>query len=267
MRRGYSTAAACAGGLVALLLLAACGSGEQDRGGATGTPPGASSADVTTGAPGDGGGTAQGTAVMSVAPLGAPTPRATAMTGRTRELVNPDNSTVVLLYYDLSRSVPPIDAWVEEDPGVKYGPAAEKAGRRAALRPQLESAAVSVHDVGRIRLSMNANLSEYDPGYGEFTVRALSPSSYLEFQEYGQKIALRFANGRTAQIWKASAEQAQAIRDRLGHGTADVDVLVEITGVQSAPGGGSIETRVLEYELRDTRSGTALGRVVVDAAG
>lgn len=262
MRRACSTAAACAGGLAAILLLAACGVGEQNSGGTAGAP-----ADESTGVPGDGGGAAEGTAAMPVASPGAPSPQATATADRTRELINPDNSTIVFLYYDLSHSVPPIDAWVEEDSGVKYGSAAAKAGRRTALKPQLESAAASVRDVGRIRLSMNANLSEYDPGYGEFTVRALAPSSYLEFQEYGQKIALRFTNGRTAQIWKASADEAQSVRDRLGYGTADIDVLVEITGVQPAPGGGSIETRVLEYELRDTRSGTALGRVVVEPAG
>ena len=88
----------------------------------------------------------------------------------------------------------------------------------------------------------------------------------MEFKEYGQKIALHFINGRTAQIWKASADQAQSVRDRLGYGTADIDVLLQITGVQPAPGGGSIETRVLEYELRDARSRAVLGRVVVDPA-
>lgn len=257
MRRACSTAAACAGGLAAFLVLAACGSRAQDAGGAAQAP---------ARAPGDGGGPAVKSAMMPAATASAYSAQAPAMAGRTRELVNPDHSTVVFLYYDLTHSVPPIDAWVEEDPGVKYGPAAEKAGRRTALRPQLESAAVSVHDVGRLRLSMNANLSEYDPGYGEFTVRALAPSSYVEFKEYGQKIALHFINGRTAQIWKASADQAQSVRDRLGYGTADIDVLLQITGVQPAPGGGSIETRVLEYELRDARSRAVLGRVVVDPA-
>jgi hypothetical protein len=115
-------------------------------------------------------------------------------------------------------------------------------------------------------MTMNANLIEYDPGYGEFTVRALAPSSYVDFSEYGQKVALRFTNGRSAQIWKVSPEHAQTVRDRLDHGAAEVDVLVEITGVQPAPEGGSIDARILEYELRDLRSGTALGRVEVGAA-
>ena len=181
--------------------------------------------------------------------------------------MNPDEATVVLLYYDLTGSTPPLDDWVEEDPGVKYGPAAEKAGRRASLKPQLAAGLASVHDVGRLRLSMNANLSEYDPGYGEFTVRALAPSSYVEFRQFGQKVTLHFTNGRTAQIWKLPAAQAQAIRDRLGYGSADLDVLVEITGVQPGLGGGSIEGRVVEYELREARGGSTLGRVHVDPAG
>lgn len=118
MRRACSTAVARAGGLAALLLLAACGSGAHDSGGAAGTPPSAPT-NAAAGTLGDGGGTADGSAVMLAATPGVPSAQAPAITGRTRELVNPDNSAMVFLYYDLSRSLPPIDAWVEEDPGVK----------------------------------------------------------------------------------------------------------------------------------------------------
>lgn len=242
LRRG--TAAAMVAGLAALALLGGCDWKQTAQDGADAVPS---------------------TRAHTVAgqPHGAPR----ALQSRTRELVNPDEATVVFLYYDLTGSTPPLDDWVEEDPGVKYGPAAEKAGRRAALKPQLAAGLASVRDVGRIRLSMNANLSEYDPGYGEFTVRALAPSAYVEFKQFGQKVALRFTNGRTAQIWKMPAAQAQSIRDRLGYGNADLDVLVEITGVQPGPGGGSIEARIVEYELRDARGGSALGRVRIEPAG
>jgi hypothetical protein len=287
MRPSCGAVAARIAGLALLVLLAACGSRE------TGQDDAANAAldgdNVAAAGAGDGIGAARtedgldveragrvraggtGAALSTqihTAAAGTRPPQAAppALQGRTRELVNPDEATVVFLYYDLTGSTPPLDDWVEEDPGVKYGPAAEKAGRRAALKPQLAAGLASVHDVGRIRLSMNANLSDYDPGYGEFTVRALAPSSYVEFKQFGQKVALHFTNGRTAQIWKLPAAQAQTIRDRLGYGGADLDVLVEITGVQPGPGGGSIEGRVVEYELREARGGSTLGRVHVDPA-
>ena len=47
-----------------------------------------------------------------------------------RELVNPDASTMVFLYYELAHLPLPIDTWVEEDSRVRYAPAPDKAARR-----------------------------------------------------------------------------------------------------------------------------------------
>lgn len=258
MRRSCSTSqVARATGVAVLLLLAGCGSKATDAPAAAG-----SAAPAAGGEDGQAAATGGAMATAAVAQAAAP-----ALAGRPRELVNPDHATVVFLYYDLAGVTPPIDTWVEEDSQVKYGPGPQKAPRRAALKAELAAGAAGVRDVGRIRLSMNANLTPYDPTYGEFTVRALSPSSYVEFKEFGQQVALRFTNGRTAQVWKVPAEQAQAISDRLGYSSADMDVLLEITGVRPAASGGSIEARIVEYELRDTRGGTKLGRVRVDPAG
>ncbi len=179
------------------------------------------------------------------------------------ELLNPDDAAMVFLYYGLAGLTPPIDAWVDADSRVQYAPAPDKAGKRAALRAELQAGAAAVQGAGRLRLSMQANLSEYDPGYGEFTVRALAPSSMVEYQAFGQKVAVKFANGRSAQIWKVPAEQAQAVRDRIGYAGVDLDVLLGVAGVQPGPGGGTIVTQVLEYELRESRGGTVIGRVQV----
>ncbi len=183
--------------------------------------------------------------------------------GRSGEVVNPDDVTMVLLYHDLAGIAPPIDTWVDEDNRVQFAPPPDKAAKRAAVRAEFESAAAGVRDIGTIRLSMNANLSDYDPTYGEFTIRALSPSSEIPFTALRQKIALRFANGRDAQVWQVSQAQAQTIRDKLGYGSASLDVSLRITGVQPAPGGGTLVTDVVEYELRESRRGSVLGRVQV----
>ena len=183
-----------------------------------------------------------------------------------RELVNPDASTVVFLYYQLAHLPPPIDTWVEEDSRVKFAPAPDKAARRESVRSELNAAAASVQGVGALRLTMNANLSEYDPSYGEFTVRALSPSSVVNFDALAQKVAVNFTNGRTAQIWHVAQPESQAVRDKIGYnGNVEIDVLLRIASVLPAPGGGTIATDIVEYELRETQRGAVLARVKVTA--
>jgi len=179
-----------------------------------------------------------------------------------RALVNPDASTMVFLYYELAKMTPPFDNWVEDDNRVKFAPAPEKAAKRVAVREELQSAAASVKGVGALRLTVDANLSDYDPTYGEFTVRALAPSSVVTFNALGQKLSVSFANGRTAQIWRVPAAQAQAIRDKVStSGSIELDVLLAIDSVLPGPGGGSIVTNVIEYEMRGARNGLAIGRV------
>ena len=193
----------------------------------------------------------------------APSAAGNALSGRSGELINPDDATMVFLYYDLAGITPPVDAWVENDTRVKYASAPDKAAQRALVRAELESAPAGVHGVGALRLTMNADLSDYDPTYGEFTVRAVAPSSTVSFQALGQKVSLRFGNGAAAQIWPVPADQAQLVRDKLGYGSASIDVLLQIAGVQPAPGGGTIVTDVVSYELRESRTGVTLGRVQV----
>jgi hypothetical protein len=131
------------------------------------------------------------------------------------------------------------------------------------VKQELESARAAVGDIGYLRLTMNANLSAYDPTYGEFTIRALSPSSTVSFKGFRQQVGIRFANARAAQTWTVPPDEAQAVRDKLSYSGATLDALLRITGVQPAPNGGSITTEVVEYELRESRKGYVLARVKV----
>jgi hypothetical protein len=184
--------------------------------------------------------------------------------GRTGELVNPDSSAMVLLYYDMAGVKPPFERWVEADSRVAYVKPIDKPAAREMVRGELEAAAAAVKNVGVLRLSLGANISEYDPTYGEFTLRALSPSSVVSFDAFQQKVELRFGNGLEAQTWKVAPEDSQRIRDTLGQmGSATAEVLLVITGVQPAPGGGTFTADVIEYELREDRSQNLLARVRV----
>ena len=237
--------------LASVLLFAAC-SGETAKPASASPSPDATRADV---------------APAPTVPTGATTPPATGsrLTGREGELANPDKAAMVFLYLDLAGIAPPIDDWVEQDSRVLYAPAPAKAAQRVTVKAELESGIAAVRNIGAIRLWLNgAQLSEYDPTHGEFTVGALAPSSVVEFNALGQKVTLKFGNARAAQTWRVPAAEAQTIRDKVGRGgNVEMDLLLRITGVQPGMGGGSIVADVQQYELRMSHNATMIGRVQV----
>lgn len=185
--------------------------------------------------------------------------------GRPAELHNPDDSTMVFLYFDVAGVTPPIDSWVEQDYRVSQAPGLEKEQMRNVVRQELTAGAAAVQGVGRLRLSLSsANLSDYDPTYGEFTVRALAPNSTIRFSAFRQNVELKFGNGRTAQVWKVPAAEAQLIRDRVSNFRGvQLDALLQIKAVQPGLSGGTLIVDILEFELREARGGTTIGRVQV----
>jgi hypothetical protein len=188
-------------------------------------------------------------------------PAAPGLEGRRGELLNPDASTVVMLYFDLAKLPVPHDQWVDGDNRVQMARAADKPAQRAAVKAELEAGLAGVRSAGAIRMSILANLGEYDATYGEFTVRAFAPSSLVEFKAFGQTVSLRFGNARAAQVWRVPQSEAQGVRDRIGYAGVSADALLQIRDVHAAPGGGTITVNVIEYELREDRGGTLLGRV------
>src|SRR5690606_33955804 len=111
-----------------------------------------------------------------------------ALGGRTGELVNPDAETMVLLYQQLAGLPPPTQRWVESDARVTRASGADKAAQRELVRAELNAALAAVRDTGFIRLTLDDHLSEYDPAYGEFTLRALAPSSTVPFRGLQQEV-------------------------------------------------------------------------------
>ena len=180
---------------------------------------------------------------------------------RTREVVNPDENTMVFLYFDLAGLKAPVEEWVEKDSRVQFAAPIDKAARRTAVRAELEAGLAAVRDIGRLRVSFgNAQLSDYDPANGEFTIGALSPASELNFSALGQKVVTRFTNGETTQLWRVPAAEAQAVRDRTRNRNVALDTVLRIMDVQPGPGGGAIITRIDGYTLR-TADGTTLARL------
>jgi hypothetical protein len=190
-------------------------------------------------------------------------PAGGALTARTGELSNPDNATMVYLYYDLAGITPPIEQWVEQDQRVRYAPGADKAAQRVAVKAAFEGGLAAVRGVGVIHLTANASLSQYDPTYGEFTIGALSPGSVYTFKAMDQTVTLKFNNALAAQTWSVPKDQAQAITDRYGDRQLNLDTTLKIEQVLPDPAGGTIVARVVSWNLRDNRDGTTIARVKV----
>jgi hypothetical protein len=189
-----------------------------------------------------------------------------AFAARRGELTNPEDTAVVMLYYDLAGLPAPIARWVEADNRLQFAPGAQKAALREQITREFEAAHQAVKDVGVLRITLaDAQLSDYDPGYGEYTLRAISPSSSIPYKTLGTEVALKFDNARTAQLWRVPPDEAQRIADTLGaYGRAAIDLTLAVTGAVPGTAGGTLTTRIVEYELRAQRGGQTLVRKTLD---
>ena len=234
-------------GLAAILLLAAC-SGDEETGTPNVADTGASFAQES-----------RGTQVSTDESAPAPT-----LADRTREITNPDEFSIVLLYHSLAGDNPPIDKWVEDDVSVRYAPPIEKAAARESLRAKVNSGLAAMKDVGAVRIALDANLSEFDPSFNEYTVRAFSPSSVVYFKSLGEQVGVKFGNAQKAQRWSLNPAESQTIRDRIKYPSdVTLEALLKVTGAMPEPTGGTITANVVEYELKSRSSGTTVVRVVV----
>lgn len=189
-------------------------------------------------------------------------PAAPALAGRSGELTNPEDMAMVMLYHDLAGIPAPIARWVEADNRLQFAPGPQKAALREQITGEFEAARDAVRNVGVLRITLaDAQLSDYDPGYGEYTIRAISPSSTIQYKTLGTEVTLKFDNARTAQLWRVPPDEAQRVADTLGnHGRAALDLTLAVTGVVPGTAGGTLTTRIVEYELRAQRGGQTLAR-------
>ena len=185
--------------------------------------------------------------------------------GRAGVLINPSNNQMVFLYYDLAGIPPPIDQWVEQDPRVQSAPGTNKAALRIQVKTELQVGLTAGRGVGVVHLTTSANISQYDPSYGEFTVGALSPASEYTFDALNQHVTVKLDNGLAAQTWSVPKDKAQAITDLLGGANPVLDVVLKITKVLPDMQGGTLVTHVQSWTLRDASHGTTFARVDIPA--
>lgn len=240
-------------GLAALVALAGCGKDSPE----TASPAGTTAPGISS----PGGTPAAGTPAAAAAPT-ASAESVSPFAARTGELANPEDLAMVMLYHDLAGIPAPIARWVEADNRLQFAPGPQKAALREQITAEFAAARDAVRNVGVLRVTLaDAQLSDYDPGYGEYTIRAISPSSTIQYKTLGTEVTLKFDNARTAQLWRVPPDDAQRIADTLGnYGRAALDLTLAVTGVVPGTAGGTLTTRIVEYELRAQRGGQTLAR-------
>lgn len=248
--RASRSHAACVA-LATLLLLTGCGGGSHTA--ASGKP---AAVDPTAAR-------ASNPVAAAAADSAAAIPAAGDLAGRTGVLTNPGNSQMVFLYYDLAGIPPPIDQWIEEDSRVQSAPGAKKAALRTQVKAELQAGLAAVRGVGVLHLTTSANLSQYDPSYGEFTLGALSPASEYTFDALNRHVLVKLDNGLAAQTWSVPGDKAQAITDQLGDANPVLDVVLDIVKVLPDTQGGTLVTHVASWTLRDARHGITFAHVEV----
>ncbi|WP_028079441.1 hypothetical protein [Solimonas soli] len=245
---------AVGGAALALLssLLAACGAPESPA--ASGAPHADAS---SSGRP---------AAVSASAPAG------TGAAGG-QSLVNPDALQMVLLGYRLLGRQPPFAEWAAAQYAVQ---SANEFDRPAALQREqqrLQAVYASTAGVGRLRLQVSANLSEYDAGRGGYYLDAFSPGTFFTFtaqpdSHHEEKVSLSVDNDAELNFWPLDADAARQVLEKNGGSrsvTLDSEFL--LAGATQRSDGPVIGARLQRYAIIASRYGQAsqLGARVIES--
>lgn len=263
MRRGLLAAALCA--------LAACG---------TDAGPGSPETVVAAGARasaagGTPGAAATGTATQARsggdAGLSAAAPAATGVAG-TQLLSHPDDLQMVMLGYRLRGLVPPLAQWAEGQQTVRRANEFERAAVLQAERERLQSIYDGTAGVGRLRLEVRSQFSEYDGNRGGYYLTAFAPGSVFTFSTQPvsgtrEQVSVQVDNEEELNFWPLDAAAAQEVL-RASNGTRSVtlDSSFRITGVTQRSGSTTITVRLQRYAIVSNRyrSPTVLGEQAFD---
>src|SRR3546814_14942041 len=109
---------------------------------------------------------------------------------------------MIMLGYRLRGMVPPLAQWAEGQQAVRRANEFERATVLQGERERLQSIYDHTADVGRLRLHVHSQFSEYDGSRGGYYINAFSPGSVFTF-------SAQPVSGASAQVpLQVSNEQA-----------------------------------------------------------
>lgn len=253
MRAGLLAAALCA--------LAGCGS-----------EAGAGPATAATGNP-------QGDAAKTAAARSGDDPASAAAPGGTtigtELLSHPDDLQMVMLGYRLRGLVPPVAQWAEGQHVVLRANEFERAAVLESERNRLQSVYDGTAGIGRLRLNISSQFSEYDGNRGGYYLTAFSPGSVFTFSAQPvstteEQVRVQVDNEEELNFWPLDAAAAQhALREAGGTRSVTLDSSFRITGVSQRSDGTTITVRLQRYAIVADRyrDPLVLGERVFDEEG
>jgi len=239
----------CPGLLVAMLCaLAACGSdaGSESQQAVAGAAAPSSAAGATTAASARSG--RDDGASSSAGP-------GDAHVAGTQLLSHPDDLQMVMLGYRLRGLVPALAQWAEGQQAVRRANEFERATVLQGERERLQSIYDGTADVGRLRLNVNSQFSEYDGSRGGYYLTAFSPGSVFTFSAQPvsgarEQVRVQVDNEEELNFWPLDAVAAQdVLREAGGTRSVTLDSSFRITGVSQRSDGTTINVRLQRYAI------------------
>lgn len=254
--------------LLATVLCALSGCSSPDAGpgladAATGTagnrPPGAPAASAA----------APGRAAGAASSMAAP---ASAAVAGTTLLSHPDDLQMVMLGYRLRGLVPPLARWAEGQVAVRRANEFDRAAVLQAERDRLQSVYDGTATVGRLRLNVDSQFSEYDGNRGGYYLTAFAPGSVFRFSAQpvsgaNEQVAVQVDNEEELNFWPLDAAAARdVLHQHNGSRSVALDSVFRIVGVAQRSGGTTIIVRLQRYAIVSDRyrNPTVLGERVFD---
>src|SRR5690606_13652224 len=113
--------------------------------------------------------------------------------------------------------------------------------------------------VGRLRMDVSAQLSQYDSARGGYYLTAFTPGSAFNFSAElaspaRERISVQVDNEEELNFWPLDAATAQEVlRKTNGSRSVSLDSRFRITGIGQRSGGPTITVRLQRYTIVSTR--------------
>ncbi|MFC3716921.1 hypothetical protein ACFONC_12235 [Luteimonas soli] len=193
----------------------------------------------------------------------------------TQLLSHPDDLQVVMLGYRLRGLAPPLAQWAEGQQAVRRANEFERATVLQGERERLQSIYDGTADVGRLRLNVNSQFSEYDGSRGGYYLTAFSPGSVFTFSAQPvpgarEQVRVQVDNEEELNFWPLDAVAAQdVLREAGGTRSVTLDSSFRITGVSQRSDGTTITVRLQRYAIVADRyrNPVVLGERMFDEEG
>src|SRR3546814_920902 len=193
----------------------------------------------------------------------------------TQLLGHPDDLQMIMLGYRLRGMVPPLAQWAEGQQAVRRANEFERATVLQGERERLQSIHDGTADVGRRRLNVNSQFSEYDGNRGGYYLTAFSPGSVFTFSAQPtpgarEQVRVQVDNEEELNFWPLDAAAAQdVLREAGSTRSVTLDGSFRITGVSQRSDGTTITVRLQRYAIVADRyrNPVVLGELMFDEEG